>query len=135
LKLLLDEHYSAAIAEQLRARGHDVRAVQEVPDLREISDPELLEWAAGEGCSLVTENVQHFMPLHNAYVSEGRLHAGLVFSSPKSMPRSTKTIGAFVEVLGKLCREDPPLSTDVHWPSAGVGRARPRRSHGLLQEG
>src|SRR5207245_6321842 len=106
-----------AIAEQLRADGHDARAVQEIPDLREIIDVKLLEWAAAEGRALVTENVQDFMPLHNAYVSEGRSHAGLVFSSPRSMPRSTRTIGMFVRVLGSLCREDPPLGTDVHWLS------------------
>ena len=42
MKLLLDEMLPAAIAEQLRHRGHDVIAVSEHPELRGLPDPELL---------------------------------------------------------------------------------------------
>jgi uncharacterized protein with PIN domain len=42
VKLLLDEHYSPAIARQLRILGHDVVAVAERADLVSLSDDGLL---------------------------------------------------------------------------------------------
>lgn len=43
MRLLLNEHYRREIAQQLRARGHDVVAVDERDDLRGLTDAELLE--------------------------------------------------------------------------------------------
>jgi hypothetical protein len=42
LRLLLDEMYTAAVAEQLRRRNHDVIAVAERADLRGTLDEDLL---------------------------------------------------------------------------------------------
>jgi hypothetical protein len=45
VKLLLDEHYSPAIARQLGTRGHDVVAVAERADLVSLSDDDLRRMA------------------------------------------------------------------------------------------
>ncbi len=48
MKLLLDEMYTAVVAEQLRARDRDVIAVAERADLRGTPDEDLLDWALSE---------------------------------------------------------------------------------------
>ena len=65
MKLLLDEMYSPAIAEQLRARGHDVASVHD-PAYRALEgEPDEEVWAAASPTdrALVSENVQDFRRL------------------------------------------------------------------------
>jgi hypothetical protein len=57
VRLVVDEMYSPAIAEQLRARGHDAVAVHEVPGLGGLADVALLQWAHDHERALITENV------------------------------------------------------------------------------
>ncbi len=104
MKLLLDEHYSPAIAEQLQKRGYDVLPVAERirvehAHLRQRSDEELLIWARDEGRVLVTENVRDFMPLHQAFLARGDVHAGLLFTSPRRFPRRTDAMGSLITAL------------------------------------
>jgi hypothetical protein len=120
VKLLLDEHYSPQIAEQLRRRGHDVVAVAERDDLRGATDRALWDRAAGEGRGLVTENVADVMPLVRAASAAGESFAGGVFTSSRSLPRSRQTIGTYVELLDRLLRERPAddaLAGQVLWLS------------------
>jgi hypothetical protein len=122
LRLLLDEHYSRQIAEQLRSRGHDVTSVQERPDLRGIGDRELLQRATDEGRALMTENVADFALLMRELMSAGERHLGLVFTSPRSMPRGAATIGRYVDELDAFLRERPAedaLADTAHWLGAG----------------
>ena len=59
MKLLLDEMYPATLAEQLRARGHDVVSIHD-PDYRRLEgapDAEVFAAAVAETRVLVTENV------------------------------------------------------------------------------
>jgi hypothetical protein len=58
--LLLDEHYSEVIAEQLRHRGHDVVAVTEYWDVVGLADVELFLLMAAERRAIVTENWSDF---------------------------------------------------------------------------
>ena len=46
LRVLLDAHLPAALAELLRARGYDVVAAQAIPALRSLDDRSLLAEAA-----------------------------------------------------------------------------------------
>jgi predicted nuclease of predicted toxin-antitoxin system len=118
LKLLLDEHYSKEIAERLRALGHDVVFVTERPDMRGRSDLELLECAATERRAIVTENVGDFMSLVHRAAREGKSHCGIVFTSPRSMPRSPESIGLYVGALAALLQAHPAdeiLADRVHW--------------------
>lgn len=120
MKLLLDEHYSPQIAEQLRQSGHDVQSVEEREDLRGSTDRALWERAVAEGRALVTENVADFMPLVREASAAGDQFAGIVFASPRSLPRSQRTMGMYVESIDRLLRRSPEAG-QVHWltpPSA-----------------
>lgn len=99
MKLVLDEHFSQAPAEQLRERGYDVIAVVERTELRQFSDPALLAWAQREERVLVTENVRDFMPIHHTWLSRGETHPGLFFTSPRAFPRRTAATGLLVSAL------------------------------------
>jgi len=118
VKLLLDEHYSRRIAEELRAAGHDVESVQERHDLRGLDDRALLAQAAADGRALMTENVGDFMPLIREAAAAGDRHMGVIFTSPRSLPRSTGTIGVYVERIDELLRDRPAedaLAEQVYW--------------------
>ncbi len=118
MRLLLDELYSHEIAQQLRARGHDVIAVAERSDLRGLADERLFNCAAADRRALVTENWRHFSALLTQAAHEGANHYGVVFTSGRQMPRGRGTIGLFVgifdEFLGAQPSEDA-LANGVRW--------------------
>jgi hypothetical protein len=102
LRLLLDEHYSPLIAEQLRERGHDVLAVVERPDLAGRMDAELLSLMAAERRTIVTENWGDFQrELQNA-AAVGLTHYGVVFTSRRQLPGGKNTVGLYVRVLDEF---------------------------------
>jgi Domain of unknown function (DUF5615) len=107
VKLCLDEHYAVQIAADLRGIGHDVDCVKERPELISLSDGDLLSRLRAERRALLTENVSDFAPLVRQILAAGELHYGIVFSSPRSMPRSRNTIGAFVSALDAVMRRFP----------------------------
>lgn len=118
MKLLLDELYSPTIAEELRKTGHDVVSVQESDDLRGLDDRELWVRASAEGRALMTESVADFAPLVREAAAQGDRHLGVVFTSPRSMPRGVGTIGLYVDVLDAFLREHPgeeALLDQVAW--------------------
>ena len=118
MKLLLDEHYSSAIAKQLRERGHDVTAVQEEVALRGLDDRAVWNHAIAATRALVTENVRHFMPIVLESSLAAERHFGVVFTSPRSMPRGHSTIGIWVERLDEFLRErsaEDALVDQVYW--------------------
>ena len=63
MRLLLDEMYPSALAEQLRNNGHDVSAITERPELRSLSDADVFATAQHERRAVVTENIADFVPL------------------------------------------------------------------------
>jgi len=107
VKLCLDEHYSPDIAAALREGGHDVASVKERPELISLSDEELLSAMADERRALLTENVQDFAPLVTRRTAEATPHYGVIYTSPRSMPRSKATIGVYVRALGELLQKYP----------------------------
>jgi predicted nuclease of predicted toxin-antitoxin system len=118
VKLLLDEHFSPKIASQLRRRRHDVVAARALPALHGLSDADLLAHAASEKRVLVTENVADFAELHRAAVTTGRRHYGVVFTSPRQFPRTTRAIGRLVRALDVLLdsqRADNSLESQTWW--------------------
>lgn len=89
MRLLLDETIFATVAEQLRARGHDVVAVQD-PDLRHlrgVDDCVLLDHAAEERRAVVTDNIPDFVRCHQRRVDRDRPHHGLLLFANDSFPR------------------------------------------------
>ena len=120
MRLLLDEHYSPKIARQLRRRGHDVVAVTERPDLVGLADNELLERMASENRVILSENAVDFIFLTGKAALTGQKYAGVMLTSPKSMPRRKQTIGLFVRVLDELLTKHPQEDTchnEVRWLS------------------
>jgi predicted nuclease of predicted toxin-antitoxin system len=118
VRLVLDEHFSFRIAEQLRGKGFDVLAVAERNELRQMGDEDLLRWARANQRTLVTENVQDFMPLHGEFLTHGEPHAGIVLTSSSKFPRSMAGIGPLVTALAGLLKERADrgfLESDVLW--------------------
>ncbi len=110
MKLLLDEMYPPAAAEELRARGHDVVSVHD-PEYRRLEgapDEEIFAAALAEERALVTENVPDFRRLEADALARGEAHATLVFTSNRQFPRGERgTIGRLVEALDELLTEAP----------------------------
>jgi hypothetical protein len=108
--------YTPIIAEQLRTRGHDALAVNEVPDLKGVSDEALLEWAAARGRAILTENVGDFLALHGVCLRTGTRHSGIVLASNAAFPRAkAATVGALIRALDRLLAEVQVVNTDIRW--------------------
>jgi Domain of unknown function (DUF5615) len=100
--LLLDEMFSDAIAQQLRAKGYDVVSVVAYPALVGLPDDQILAYATAEGRALVTANIKDFMPLDSRYRAAGQAHPGLILVSTKTFLQDrgfTTAITAALEAL------------------------------------
>jgi hypothetical protein len=120
LRLLLDEQLSPEIARELRARGHDVEAVAERPELVSLSDRELFARMAIERRAIVTNNVPDYIKLFTEALIAAREHYGLLLTDDRSMPRSRNTIGLFVRILAEFLDAHPAedtLRNQLRWLS------------------
>ncbi len=115
MKLLLDEMLPAAIAEQLRRRGHVVVAVAEQPELRGLPDPELFEHCTLEVRAIVTYNRDDYLELDRQYRSQERTHNGVVILNPRRFPQGAATIGALISSLETFLNHGPPYPSFIHW--------------------
>lgn len=118
MKLVLDEMYPPAIAEQLRARKHDVDAVTARPELRALTDTDLFALAQTEQRAVVTENIADFSAIADEYDRRGQPHHGLVLAAHGSYPRGNpRTIGRMVIALERVLRELPETTPTSlrHW--------------------
>ena len=88
-RLLLDEHYSDAIAVALCERGHDVVSVVADDSLRAASDQVVFAAAVASGRRIVTENIRDFRPLLMTALSKGAACAPLLLVSPRRFPRGS----------------------------------------------
>jgi hypothetical protein len=100
--LVLDEMLSDAIAQQLRANGHDVLAVVADPALVSLPDGQILAHTASGGRALVTANIKDFMPLDGQYRAAGQSHAGLILVSARAFPQDRSFPGAIAGALAAL---------------------------------
>jgi hypothetical protein len=96
---LLDEMFSDTIAQQLRAKGHDVLAVVADPALVALPDDQILGHATVARRALVTANIKDFMPLDAAYRAAGHDHAGLILISAKTFPQDRAYAAAITSAL------------------------------------
>ncbi len=82
MRLMLDVHLSGSVVGgALRESGHDVLAVDQSPELRELEDPELLRLVKEEGRIFVTSNVGDFMEHITEWAHAGESHAGVIMVS------------------------------------------------------
>ena len=80
IALYVDEDVHKAFAKEIRRHGFDATSADE-ENRREVSDEKQLEYATSLGRALLTHNRQHFAPLHERWLSEGREHAGIILST------------------------------------------------------
>ena len=107
IALLIDEMFSPKLAEELRARSHNVVSVAERPEMRAMPDEEVFAWAAAHNCWLLTENVKDFQPLKLEALATSAAMAGLLFTSNRRVPRSSN-ISPLVEALDAWLIAGPP---------------------------
>ena len=107
MRLLLDEHFSRQIAEQLRTRGHDAVSTGERPDLKGLADDELFAAAQVERRAIVTENWADFARLLDRAATDGISHYGVVFTSRRRHPRHRDTIGLITDALDACLSAHP----------------------------
>jgi hypothetical protein len=117
VKIALEHHYSRAIAERLREDGYDVVAAVEC-GWEQVDDDTLLGLCETDQRVLATNNVADFAVIVQRWVEQGRSHAGLIFTSDMSLPRTRATIGKHIELLAALLLDEggPHTWTDrVRW--------------------
>ncbi len=78
MRLYFDEDASEyAVIRNLRARGVDVTSAVE-EGRNGFSDPEQLAFATEQGRVICTSNLADFISLHTGYMSQGKLHPGII---------------------------------------------------------
>jgi predicted nuclease of predicted toxin-antitoxin system len=116
MRLLFDEMYPPTIAEQLRARGHDVASVHD-PEYRTLEgEPDEEVWAAALAADrvLVTENVQDFRRIETDAIARAQPTARVIFTTDRQFPRGDPaTIGRLVTSLDALLIAEPDLATSL----------------------
>jgi hypothetical protein len=101
------------IGVQLRRAGWDVESIQsEHQELLGGDDSVVLARATHLGRTLVTDNVRHFLPLHEAYLAEHRVHSGILLAHPRSYPRSKRTIGLWLRGVAAVLEQHRTASTE-----------------------
>lgn len=119
MKLLVDQMWPAALAEQLRRRGHDVVAVLERADLVHAADDMVFEVARLDERAVFTENVSDFLPLATEGLGRSEDFFGLVLTSDRSYPRGhPRTLGRAVLALDRYMAEHPEdhaLRNRIDW--------------------
>jgi len=107
VRLLLDEMLSPTIARELRARGHDVQAIQERPEWQAYDDRQVLDLARSERRALVTDNLTDLRPLHyEALAPGGPGDYGMVFI-PGGYRRTRADTGRIVAALEERLAAHP----------------------------
>jgi Domain of unknown function (DUF5615) len=106
--------FPETMAEQLRAKGYDVRAVVTSPEFARLPDERILVGAAEAGRALVTVNIKDFMPLDARYRATSRSHGGLILVSSKTFPQQLNFIPAVTNSLSALLVSDDAI------PAGGI---------------
>jgi len=115
MRAILDEQLSPQIAELLRNGGYDVAAVADRDDLVGRRDRVIFEVASAEGRAVVTNNIKDFRPLAAEWLSQGRVHAGLILL-PSARTRSRHAVAATATAIERiLCDHPDGLSGSERW--------------------
>jgi predicted nuclease of predicted toxin-antitoxin system len=101
LKLLLDEMYSPALAEALRAVDIETSTVVEI-GMAGSSDPEVFATAVAGGYTLLTENVADFARISAEHLTTGERHPGVLIALSSRFSRRPAGRGALVEAIGAI---------------------------------
>jgi predicted nuclease of predicted toxin-antitoxin system len=79
LRFLLDAHVSGPeVGSRLRAAGHDVRALDQEPDLEGLDDEDVLTLAREDQRILITHDISDFPGILRDWATEQRSHPGVI---------------------------------------------------------
>lgn len=119
MRLLLDEMYPPAVAEQLRKAGYDVACILEDPAARGLDDSAVCDMAVAAGRAVVTENAADYLRLVSNRADIGAPAPSLIITSSKSFPRHQPSFtGRAVRALADFCdahRDADPLAAAIYW--------------------
>ncbi len=79
IRLYLDADVDVKLAVHLRNAGHDCVSAREIGN-EALDDEPQLAFAAREGRTLLTYNIQDFVPIFEHWWHAGRNHSGIVVS-------------------------------------------------------
>lgn len=119
MRLLIDEMYSATIAERLRQAGHDAISVTEHADMVGLDDSAVCDLAVAGLRAVVTENAADFLRIVETRLASGEHVPTLVITSNRSFPRRSRSfLGRAVRALSSFCDEHSEADSQagaVHW--------------------
>ena len=113
--LLLDEMFSAQIADELALRGADCRAVVADPVLRAQSDLEIFDAGVRDGRVIVTNNVTDFESLRRAREAVGGPVPGLIYTSDITFPRTRAYVSSLTAALAAAADRETAACGGVLW--------------------
>lgn len=120
MRLLLDEHFTFTIAEELRRRAIDAIAIQkERPELEGQGDDAVLRIATAERRVVVTNNVRDYAPLVEDFGLRGETHFGVIFTDDATFPRTHAGGGLIVRALAAFVegtRDDTLMNGCLYLP-------------------
>lgn len=122
-----DEDLDRPLTRALRDRGLDLLTTAEA-GRRRAPDDQQIEHAARLGCVLLTHNGRDFRRLHNAWMAEGRSHAGIIVL-PQTGPTARRALRATM-LLDWLLDQGGPVGQFAVW-----GDLQSRLQRGLRVEG
>jgi hypothetical protein len=105
VKLLPDEMYPAALAEQLEARGLEVSTVVGL-GLAGQDDPTVFATAVARGCTVLTENVGDFTRIAAEYIAGGYHHHGLLIALAGRFSRRPSGVAPLAAAIAAIAGED-----------------------------
>ncbi|HET8669368.1 MAG TPA: DUF5615 family PIN-like protein [Candidatus Saccharimonadales bacterium] len=109
IRLYLDEDVHKRIATALRLRHFDVISAHETDRLG-ASDDKQLQFAAGQGRTLLTFNTPHYLQLHHVWLQENRTHAGIIVSD--QLPIG-ETIRRLLNLLNHVTADE--IYNQLYW--------------------
>jgi Domain of unknown function (DUF5615) len=98
LRLLLDEMYSPALADALRAVGVDIVTVPEL-GMAGRSDPDVFSAAIEHDRAILSENVADFARISAEHLAAGRHHPGVLLALSSRFSRRPAGIPALVAAV------------------------------------
>jgi hypothetical protein len=103
--LYTDEDVIPDLAPALRRRGYEAQSAVEA-DNTEVSDEVQLAYATAKGMALLTYNIQHFVPLAQAWYLTGREHAGLILSEQFSQRQFGELLRRVLRLLDRWTADE-----------------------------
>lgn len=118
MRLLLDEMYSTALADALRAAAVDAWTAVEL-GLGGRPDHEVLDAAVAGGYALLTENVADFARISADHLAAGRHHPGILVALSSRFSRRASGVGALVASIRAVSAQ--PLDDRLVYPEQTAG--------------